>query len=110
MTPFTLGDLRVAIPTPGAGEIARGDWWRIVREGDDYLLCYLSAALPGREQRLPVHEGEARAMAAGDVPVALFVPAGGAQLSRSISTHALNDGASGSVPQSTLQNTTGGLS
>ena len=77
MTLFTLGAMRTAEPVPRAGEIARGDYWAILREGDDYLLCYLSGDLLGRERRLLLSEAEARAILAGHTPVEqLLLPHG----------------------------------
>jgi len=62
---------------PRPGEIARGPWWSIRREGDDWLLCYLSADLHGREKRVMLTEAEARSVV-GDAGLARYYlpPAG----------------------------------
>jgi hypothetical protein len=70
---FTLGEPRTPEPRARPGEIARGDYWSIVREGDDYILCYLSGELLGREKRLVLDEREARSIMAGHVPVEQFL-------------------------------------
>lgn len=74
MSILTIGnDRRGADPVPRPGEIARGDYWSIVREGDDYVLCYLSSELLGRERRLQLHEREARDIADGRTPVEFYL-------------------------------------
>lgn len=74
MSLFSLGAPRTPEPRRRPGEIARGGYWSILREGDDYLLCYLSAGLVGRERRLLLHEAEARSIMAGHVAVEQFLP------------------------------------
>lgn len=72
---FALGQPRTpANPITRPGEIARGDYWSIVREGEDYVLRYLSRGLLGREERLLLHEREANAIASGDTPIEQFLP------------------------------------
>lgn len=74
MNALTLGsDRRGQDPIPRPGEIARGDYWSILREGDEYLLCYLTTELLGREKRMLLHEREARDIVDGRTPVELYL-------------------------------------
>jgi hypothetical protein len=74
MSLFTLATRRVPQAQSRAGEIARGDFWSVLREGDDHILCYLSAGLHGREERLHLSEDEARGIVDGRVAVEHFLP------------------------------------
>lgn len=77
MTLFSLGKMRIAEPVQRAGELARGDYWSLVRKGDDYFLCYLSDELLGREKRLLLCEHEVRPILSGHIPVEqLLLPHG----------------------------------
>lgn len=71
---FTLGELRHAEPQERAGEIMRGPYWAITRDGDDYILCYLSSDLAGTEKRITMQEEQVRAIIAGSSSVVPFLP------------------------------------
>ncbi len=60
-------------PPTGQGddlpEFAKGDSWTIVKDGEVYVLSYISGELAGREKAITIEEADAKRLAAGDVTI-----------------------------------------
>lgn len=53
------------MPTPSPDEVARGDWWSLLKREEGYVLEYISGEHGGRLKQLAVNESEAQRLMRG---------------------------------------------
>ena len=53
----------------GLPEFAKGDSWRIIKDGEVYVLVYMSGELAGREKSVVIEPADAHRLAAGEADI-----------------------------------------